>query len=447
MRHTPSHLVLDLGFGDAGKGTTVDWLAAQSAAPLVVRAHGGGQAGHRVVVPDGRAHVFAQFGAGLFHPGARSLLGPEMVVDPIAWRIKCDHLRAAGVRDAAARSAVSRACRITTSLHRAVGQLRELARGRARHGSCGTGFGETVREDLAGARLRAGDLDRGPAVRRWLAEHAERMRVEAARLWACLPNVTREDAAARAARALLDDPGWADETAAWFRDWCDRVERVDDDGARALVARCDAVIYEGAQGVLLDEVYGLRPHTTWSDCTPGSAERLHRVLCPGAAPPLRWGVTRTYATRHGAGPLPSEDATLRESDAEAANGDGPWQGPFRCGWADAVLLRTARAIVGPLDGVVVTHCDRVPAEGWPLVTAWHARGATFDRLPAADPTADWDAPDERTALATEAECIRGAPCDASALLEAIAEAAGAPLALTSWGATRTSKRSTDAMTL
>src|SRR5581483_3933927 len=129
-----------LGFGDEGKGATVDFLARKLGADLVVRYSGGSQAGHNVQLPDGRRHTFSQFGAGTLaaipdHP--RTYLGPNVIIDPLALAREARHLADLGVRDPARLVTVHPRCLVASPWHQAANRLRELARGDARHGSCG----------------------------------------------------------------------------------------------------------------------------------------------------------------------------------------------------------------------------------------------------------------------------------------------------------------------
>ncbi len=152
-------LTVDLGYGDGGKGTIVDYLTRAHDAHTVVRYNGGAQAGHRVVTTDGRDHVFAQWGSGTL-AGAATHLGPWMLVDPLAMVPEADHLRSLGVADVWERITLDRRALIITPYQRAANRLQELARGAGRHGSCGMGIGETVLDALnhEAFALRAGDL-------------------------------------------------------------------------------------------------------------------------------------------------------------------------------------------------------------------------------------------------------------------------------------------------
>jgi adenylosuccinate synthase len=336
---TEAWIVVDLGFGDSGKGTVVDFLVRERAVSLVVRFNGGAQAGHNVVTPDGRHHTFSQLGSGTFVPDVRTHLSSTVVVDPIALRMEAQRLREVGVTDALARLTIDPRALVITPYQRAINQLRERARGAAAHGTCGIGFGETVfdsleRPDLA---LRVSDLYRPAALPRKLRAIRTHARRKAADLGGHAEDVFANDEVVE---------GWVAALASVVGE----VRCVPDEA----VALGPAVVLEGAQGVLLDEWRGFHPHTTWSTCTTENAiSFLRRRGVNGA---LRIGVTRTYATRHGAGPLPTE---ARLGHPEPHNGAGGWQGAFRQGHLDLVLLRYALEVC-PVDALALTHVDRPP---------------------------------------------------------------------------------------
>jgi adenylosuccinate synthase len=121
------------------------------------------------------------------------------------------------------------------------------------------------------------------------------------------------------------------------------------------LARAETVVFEGAQGVLLDETWGFHPFTTWSRCTAGNALELIAECGPGTEV-IRVGVLRSHAVRHGAGPLPTETELVRPLVSEH-NTLNAWQGRVRYGWFDAVLARYALDAVGGVDALALTHLD------------------------------------------------------------------------------------------
>ncbi|MFD0901729.1 adenylosuccinate synthetase [Actinomadura sediminis] len=412
-------IVVDLGFGDAGKGTVVDHLCAASPVHAVVRFNGGAQAAHNVVTVDGRHHTFAQFGSGSFTPGVRTHLSRFVLVDPLALAAEADHLRAVGVGDALDRLTVDGDALLTTPYHRAAGRARERARGADRHGSCGMGIGETAAYALAHEDApRAGDCRSPARLRRRLAAVRDRYR----------------DTFPGSAEDVPD----VDDCVAAFTAFGDRVRVVGGGHLRTLLAG-GPVVFEGAQGVLLDEWHGFHPYTTWSTTTFGNAEALLREAGGGAA---RLGVVRAYATRHGPGPFVTEDAALTRELPEPHNGTGPWQGPFRAGHLDAVALRYAREVTGGMDGVAVTHLDVAGARpDLRVCHAYRAGGTTVRRLEP-NPAGRLDLQEDLTRRLLAARPVY-APLGRPE--EAVEEAVGAPVVLRSFGPTTADKRVTAAV--
>jgi adenylosuccinate synthase len=343
-------IVVDLGYGDAGKGTIVDWLCASARrdghrpVSAVVRFNGGAQAAHHVLAPRARGtpgtrgtrvpHAFAQFGSGTFTGGTRTFLSRFMLVDPLALVAEAEHLRRLGVPDPFGLLAIDPDALLTTPYHQAANRARETARGDGRHGSCGMGIGETAAYALAhpADAPRVGDIVRPRVLLRKLARLREQL---------------------ASPRESLDPTPAPEAVAAVYRAFADRVTLAAD-GHLAALLRTGPVVFEGAQGVLLDEWRGFHPYTTWSTTTFENAETLlDEAGEEGNA--TRLGVTRTYQTRHGPGPFPTEDPALEL--AEPHNADGRWQGPFRRGHLDAVALGYANEVAGGVDAVALTHLD------------------------------------------------------------------------------------------
>ncbi|GIF13028.1 adenylosuccinate synthetase [Actinoplanes teichomyceticus] len=328
--------VVDLGYGDAGKGTVVDALCATLPVRAVIRFNGGAQAGHNVVADDGRHHTFAQFGSGTLR-GVPTHLTRFVVVDPLALSAE-----AAALGNPFHLLTVDGDALLATPWHRAANRRRERV---DRHGSCGLGVGETVS---------------------YARRHPDAPRVADVRSPARL---RRRLAAVQEAYGYADTA--LDDVVDAFTAFGRAVRIVHESHTMRLLSE-GGCVFEGAQGVLLDEWRGWHPHTTWSTTTFGNVTQL----CPSFR---RLGVVRAYTTRHGTGPFVTEDPAL--CLPEAHNGHGEWQGAFRTGHFDAVAHRYAVEVAGGIDELAVTHLD--VAEAHPelaVCTAYRVDGRLWDRI-------------------------------------------------------------------
>ncbi|MFJ6196763.1 adenylosuccinate synthetase [Micromonospora sp. NPDC092111] len=405
-------MVVDLGYGDAGKGTVVDWLCATRPVHTVVRFNGGAQAAHNVVLPDGRHHTFAQFGAGTFRPGVRTHLARQVVVDPLALAAEANHLASVGVLDALDRLTVDGEALLATPYHRAANRAREIARGADRHGSCGLGVGEAVAYGLTHPDVapRVADCRTPEVLRRRLTALRDRLTAEL---------------------GPLDAPPVADCLPA-FTGFADRVSIVDR-SYLAGVLRTGTCVFEGAQGVLLDEWHGFHPYTTWSTTTFANADAL-LAEAGLAGQARRLGVLRTVTTRHGPGPLVTEDPALRLADPR--NPTNPWQGSFRFGHFDAVAHRYALDVAGGVDGLALTHLDLVGPDPAGSGLRLCRRYADVDRL-VPGPPGDLDRQAALTARLRRSRPVYDDP--PADWPSAVAGALDAPVVLTSHGPTAADK--------
>jgi adenylosuccinate synthase len=348
-----AYIVVDLGFGDAGKGLVTDFLVRHFEAGVVVRYNGGAQSAHNVIAPDGRHHTFSQFGSGTFVPGVKTYLSKHVVVHPGALLVEGNILEGLGVQDAFSRLHVSDQCLVITPFHQAANRIREMARGENRHGSCGIGVGETVEDALLNAEdcVRAGDLVNPSRLRRKLRSIRELKRDQLIKL--CSDRLSEELLASE--WEIFENDNVIDR-------WISSISLisnlgliVDDSTLERWLHQTETVIFEGAQGVLLDEDKGFHPYTTWSNCTARNAYALIAELAPDSGV-FQIGVLRAYAVRHGPGPLPTETGTLSSMVSEH-NKHNEWQGAIRYGWLDAVLARYALEVAGRVDALAVTHLD------------------------------------------------------------------------------------------
>ena len=369
-------LTADLGFGDAGKGSIVDALARFPGAHTVVRYNGGGQAAHNVVTPDGRHHTFAQFGSGSFIPDTLTYLSRFMIIQPLSMLAEERHLHEVGVNDAFLRMSIDRRALVTSPYQQSANRIKEMLRGGARHGSCGMGVGETMSDWLqhGASGLCAGDLpDRSVAM--------EKLRFMRDAKWAEIENsLVGMPLSGELAREVnvFHDPKLLLATAEVYQYFAGLVALVDDDYLRRMVHQPGQIIFEGAQGVLLDEWYGFHPYTSWSTYTFQNALTLLEEAGFGGRA-LKLGLTRAFATRHGAGPFVSEDGDLSMQIPDHHNGDNPWQRQFRVGHLDYVALRYALDVIGGVDGLVVTNLDRIATQaGWFTCDAYTAPNVEQD---------------------------------------------------------------------
>ena len=342
--------VTGLGFGDCGKGLFTDALCRASGAHAVVRFNGGAQAGHNVLLPDGRHHTFSQYGSGSFVPHIVTLITEGMVVHPSALIEETRALERSGVADPLSRIMIDGGCLVTTPFHQAANRLRELLRSEP-HGTCGVGVGETV-------RLALEEPDTALRYRDLFDSRAARAKLEEIRLCllrdmdlADVPNtlVGKREA------GLLRDADVGGRWLAMLSELLMRAPPTPRETISGIMRRDGCVILEGAQGALLDQDVGFHPHTTWSSTLPQSAQALCDELV-GGDQVCKLGVLRTYLTRHGSGPLPTHDAAL-DTIAEPHNHSAGWQGAFRRGHPDAVLLRYACEAAQSLDGLLISHLD------------------------------------------------------------------------------------------
>ena len=369
-------LIADLSYGDAGKGSIVDALTRRHPAHTVVRYNGGAQAAHTVVETSGRQHTFAQFGSGTFVSGTRTHLSRFMLVNPLSMLKEEQHLQKLGIEDAFQRASLDEAALIITPFQQAANRLHEIARSDQRHGSCGMGIGETMADFLAyGERvLFARDLPDRATVRHKLRFLRE---VKLAQLEQIMADVPQTGQAAQEV-AILRDPGLIDACADLYQFFSELIALVDDRFLGSLLEHPGTIIFEGAQGVLLDEWYGFHPYTTWSTTTFHHAEQLLQEQAYGDTV-INIGVLRGYATRHGAGPLVTEDTTLTALLPDAHNATNPWQQAFRVGHFDLITTRYALALAGSVDALTVTNLDRLAAFPiWNLCDAYHYTGDAAD---------------------------------------------------------------------
>lgn len=351
-----AEVVIGANFGDEGKGLITDFLAAPAGPEaLVVRFNGGAQAGHTVVTPEGQRHIFSHFGCGSF-TGAQSFLSRFFVCHPLLFRKEYDLLRSLGVAVAVHVDARSM---VTTPYDMMINQIAEEARGNGRHGSCGMGFGETIERHVSSPYgLTYADFLNGAELKQKLREIQKGYlpaRLEKLDI-TTLPEKWRERISGGGVlEKYLED-------IAFFL----QATRRAPDSYLALTDK--KIIFEGAQGLLLDQTRGWFPHVTRSHT--GIKNVLTLAEEAGLEGLNVTYITRAYATRHGAGPLPHElpDSPVGAEDKTNIRND--WQGHLRFAWLDADLLAASlkndlsdkRSAIQLRHGLAVTCLDQLEAD-------------------------------------------------------------------------------------
>ena len=413
--------VLGAQWGDEGKGKIVDLLTPNFS--IVARYQGGHNAGHTVYA-NGRKFVLRLLPSGILHDGITCVIGNGVVIDPQALFAEIDELAAAGI-DIGMRLIVSDKAHLILPYHRELDLLSEARRGERKIGTTSRGIGPAYEDKIARRGVRVGDLANATA----LAEAVEHNVAARNRLIA----ESTMDAA-----VVLAELGRAWER---MKPW------VADVSVYLAAARRDgrAIMFEGAQGTLLDIDHGTYPYVTSSNATIGGVctglgvgpRAIDRVL----------GVAKAYTTRVGEGPLPTEltgeiGNRLRETGQEFGAVTGR---PRRCGWYDAVAVRYAARVNG-LDALALTKLDVL--DGLPelqVCTSYTCRGAVLTEMPgelaqlaACEPIYEtlpgWSQPTRGV------RAYDDLPREARAYIARLEEITGVPAAIVSTGSRRSWRR-------
>ena len=330
-----SIVVVGAQWGDEGKGKVVDYMAASF--DYVARCAGGHNAGHTVIY-DGHRFVLQLIPCGMLRPGRHAVIGTGVVVDPAALVAELDSLGKAGI-DVNGRLHLSNRAHVIFPYHRQMEKAAEAALGEAKIGTTSRGIGPAYEDKMARSGIRICDL------------------LEPARFREKLSRVVRDkDAICRAAfGAPLEVQGLAERYLAF----AERLRPFVTDTTSLLneaLDRNQSVLFEGAQGTMLDIDYGTYPFVTSSNATAGGA-------CTGlGVPPTRIsgvvGITKAYTTRVGSGPFPTEMPDLEAGEVRDRGKEyGAVTGrPRRCGWLDLAVLRYAVMLNG-ITSLVVTKLD------------------------------------------------------------------------------------------
>ena len=414
-------VVIGTQWGDEGKGKVVDWLTEH--AQGVVRFQGGHNAGHTLVVA-GRKTVLRLIPSGVLHPGVAIYIGNGVVLSPTALMQEIGELEAAGI-DVKSRLAISPACPLVLPCHVALDQAREGAAGDAKVGTTGRGIGPAYEDKIARRAIRVQDLlypDRFAAKLEALLEYHNFVLTQ---YFKCAPvpfAKTRDDtmALAGAITPMIGD------VAALLQ---------------AARKRGDSLLFEGAQGALLDIDHGTYPYVTSSNCLAGAAATGAGIGTDFFDYVL--GIAKAYTTRVGTGPFPTElTDDIGVGLAKRGNEFGSVTGrPRRCGWLDIPALARSLQLNGVtglcitkldvLDGLPeVRFCTGYMVHGKPLALLPSGADAVAECVPVYEAMPGWS---ESTVGVASFDAL---PANARAYLRRIEALTGVPIAMVSTGADR-----------
>ena len=356
-------VVIGAQWGDEGKGKIVDWLSER--ADIVVRYQGGHNAGHTLVIGD-KTFKLSLLPSGVVRPGKLGVIGNGVVIDPWALIEEMERIRAQGVEIDPSSLVIAENAALILPVHRALDRAREAARGAGKIGTTGRGIGPAYEDKVGRRSVRVADLADDATlelrVDRALVHH------DALRRGLGLEPVDR-DALIASLRELA--PQILPFAAPVWKEMHDRRRA----GQR--------ILFEGAQGSLLDIDFGTYPYVTSSNVIAGQAATGTGVG-PGAID-FVLGIVKAYTTRVGEGPFPTEltDETgqrLGERGHEFGTTTGRKR---RCGWFDAVLVRQTCALSG-INGIALTKLDVLDGfETLKICTGYELDGKPIDHLPTA----------------------------------------------------------------
>ncbi len=355
-------VVVGAQWGDEGKGKIVDWLSYR--ADIVVRYQGGHNAGHTLVI-DGVEYKLSLLPSGVVRPGKMSVIGNGVVVDPWHLLKEIEVVRAKGVEISPANLVVAENCPMILPVHGAVDRAREAARGDAKIGTTGRGIGPAYEDKVARRAIRMCDLAEPKILR-------EKLEYMLHNHNALLRGFGAEEFDVEKLFAEIMEI--APKIQPYVGVVWERLEAARKEGK--------LMLFEGAQGALLDIDHGTYPFVTSSNTVAANAATGAGVGSKTVGRVL--GICKAYTTRVGAGPFPTEDkGEMGELLGSRGKEFGTVTGrKRRCGWLDAVLVRQA-VKTGGIDGIALTKLDILDGfKELKICRAYKLNGKIIDYLPA-----------------------------------------------------------------
>ena len=415
-------VVVGVQWGDEGKGKVVDLLARE--ADIIARFQGGSNAGHTLVV-GGKKTIVRLIPSGVLHPGKVCIIGNGMVIDPKTLVEEIDALQQQNCLTDPALLKISETAHLIMPYHKAIDQAREKMRGAGKIGTTGRGIGPSYEDKMARVGIRFIDLLDEAVFQAKLSGNLEEKNsyLQAILKEQGLEFNTIFDAYCRLRDRLAPH---VTNTSRYLRD--------------AIVAD-KKVLFEGAQGTQLDIDHGTYPYVTSSNTVAGAVctgagiapQQIHNVI----------GISKAYTTRVGSGPFPTElfgdtGDQLRQAGGEFGTVTGR---PRRCGWFDAVVVRTAARLNG-VGSVALTKIDVLSGlETLRICTGYSYKGQQYDEVPASAQVLEGLTPMYEelpgwTEPLTDIRSLDALPANARRYVERVEALIGAPIKMISVGAGR-----------
>jgi adenylosuccinate synthase len=409
-------VVIGAQWGDEGKGKLVDWLSER--ADVVVRYQGGHNAGHTLVI-GGAVYKLSLLPSGVVRPGKLSVIGNGVVVDPWALLLEIDTLAKRGLEITPDTLLLSEQAALILPIHGRLDRAREARKDRTKIGTTGRGIGPAYEDKVGRRAVRVCDLEDPDLLRQRIAELVDHHNVY----------LTAVGETAMTVEEMLEP---LLEIAPRILAYMGQTWRRLDEARRA----GKRILFEGAQGVMLDIDHGTYPYVTSSNTVAGQAAAGAPFPPNGIGYVL--GLTKAYTTRVGVGPFPTElDDEIGQKLGERGHEFGTVTGrKRRCGWFDAVMVRQALTIAG-VSGIALTKLDVLDGfEELKICVGYELGGERLDHLPASIAKQEAVRPIYET-LPGWSESTQGArrwadlPANAVKYIRLLEELIGVPVALVS----------------
>jgi adenylosuccinate synthase len=423
----PNVVVIGAQWGDEGKGKVVDLLTEH--AQVVVRFQGGNNAGHTLVV-NGQKTVLHLIPSGILHPGKVCVIGNGVVVDPAVLVAEIDALKVRGFLADDAQLLISESAHVIFPWHKLLDSFREKARSGGAIGTTGRGIGPAYEDKVARRGICMRDLLNTERLNRKISERLTGVLEELGEL---ARNAKVQTPRLETQQLVTEFAGLGDRLRPHVADTSLYLSGQLGKGAR--------VLFEGAQGTLLDVDHGTYPFVTSSNCVAGAAS-TGSGIGPTAIDKVV-GISKAYTTRVGGGPFPTE---LNDAVGERLRSVGDEFGATtgrarRCGWLDAVVLRFAARVNG-LWGIALTKLDVLSGlDQLKICTAYELNGKRIDELPGdyedlEKVTPVYETLPGWTEKLTGARTIDDLPANAQRYVRRVEEVCGVPVTCISVGPDR-----------